>query len=107
MFSKFISECFEGYKFNAIKKKICAFCVSSSRQFLVRGDDFVISYPFPARFLSLCSLINVSSFNRIHCSKPDNSRAVQSVERATPGEEVLGSSHAVATRSLLIGPVSV
>ena len=31
----------------------------------------------------------------------------QSVERATPGEEVLGSIHAVAARSLLVGSVSV
>ena len=31
----------------------------------------------------------------------------QSVERATPGEEVPGSIHAEATRSLLIGSVSV
>ena len=31
----------------------------------------------------------------------------QSVERATPGEEVPGSIPAVAARSLLVGPVSV
>ena len=31
----------------------------------------------------------------------------QSVERATPGEEVLGSIPAVAARSLLVGSVSV
>ena len=31
----------------------------------------------------------------------------QSVERAAPGEEVLGSIPAVAARSLLIGSVSV
>ena len=31
----------------------------------------------------------------------------QSVERATPGEEVPGSIHAVAARSLLVGSVSV
>ena len=31
----------------------------------------------------------------------------QSVERATPGEEVLGSIPAVAVRSLLVGWVSV
>ena len=31
----------------------------------------------------------------------------QSVERATPGEEVLGSIPAVAARSLLAGSVSV
>ena len=31
----------------------------------------------------------------------------QSVERATPGEEVPGSIPAVATRSLLVGSVSV
>ena len=31
----------------------------------------------------------------------------QSVERATPGEEVLGSISAVAVRSLLVGSVSV
>ena len=30
-----------------------------------------------------------------------------SVERATPGEDVLGSIPAVATLSLLVGPVSV
>ena len=32
---------------------------------------------------------------------------VQSVERPTPGEEVLGSISAVAARSLLVGSVSV
>ena len=31
----------------------------------------------------------------------------QSVERATPGQEVLGSITAVAARSLLVGAVSV
>ena len=31
----------------------------------------------------------------------------QSVERATPGEEVLGSIPTVAARSLLVGSVSV
>ena len=31
----------------------------------------------------------------------------QSVERANPGEEVLGSIPAVAARSLLVGSVSV
>ena len=31
----------------------------------------------------------------------------QSVERMTPGEEVSGSIHAVATRSLLVGSMSV
>ena len=31
----------------------------------------------------------------------------QSVERGTPGEEVLGSISAVAARSLLVGSVSV
>ena len=31
----------------------------------------------------------------------------QSIERATPGEEVLGSIPAVAARSLLVGSVSV
>ena len=31
---------------------------------------------------------------------------VQSVERATPGEEVVGSISAVAARSLLVGLVS-
>ena len=31
----------------------------------------------------------------------------QSVERATPGEEVLDSIHALAARSLLVGSVSV
>ena len=31
----------------------------------------------------------------------------QSIERATPGEEVLGSIPAVATCSLLVGSVSV
>ena len=31
----------------------------------------------------------------------------QSVEQATPGEEVLGSILAVAVRSLLVGSVSV
>ena len=31
----------------------------------------------------------------------------QSVERATPDEEVAGSIHAVAARSLLVGSVSV
>ena len=33
--------------------------------------------------------------------------AAQSVERATPGEEVLGSTPAMAARSLLVGSVSV
>ena len=31
----------------------------------------------------------------------------QSVERTTPGEEVLGSTPIVALRSLLVGPQSV
>ena len=32
---------------------------------------------------------------------------VQSIERATPGEEVVGLIPAVATQSLLVGSVSV
>ena len=35
------------------------------------------------------------------------SAVAQSVERATPGEEVSGSISAVAARSLLVGSVSV
>ena len=35
------------------------------------------------------------------------SAVAQSVERATPGEEVSGSIPAVAARSLLVGSVSV
>ena len=35
------------------------------------------------------------------------STVAQSIERATPGEEVLGSFAAVAARSLLVGSVSV
>ena len=37
----------------------------------------------------------------------DYPRDAQSVERATPGEKVLGSIFAVAARSLLVGSVSV
>ena len=37
----------------------------------------------------------------------DRGAVAQSVERATPGDEVPGSIAAVATRSLLVGSVSV
>ena len=40
------------------------------------------------------------------CRNPGGA-VVQSVERATPGEEVPGSIPAVAARSLLVGSVSV
>ena len=44
----------------------------------------------------------------IPCISPKSGGAVtQSVERATPGEEVAGSIPAVAARSLLVGSVSV
>ena len=37
----------------------------------------------------------------------DAGAVTQLVERATPGEEVVGSTSTVATRSLLVGSVSV
>ena len=40
-------------------------------------------------------------------SKIQESTVAQPVERATPGEEVVGSIPAVAARSLLVGSVSV
>ena len=39
--------------------------------------------------------------------KEKGGAVAQSVERMTPGEEVPGSISAVATRSLLVGSVSV
>ena len=40
-------------------------------------------------------------------SQPMGGAVAQSVERATPGEEIPGSIPAVAARSLLVGSVSV
>ena len=41
------------------------------------------------------------------CHQAAGGAVAQSVERATPGEEVSGSIPAVAARSLLVGSVSV
>ena len=45
--------------------------------------------------------------NTSYLRLPLGSAVAQSVERATPGEEVPGSIPAVAARSLLVGSVSV
>ena len=50
-------------------------------------------------------LNNVS--NNFQYYRGTGGAVAQSVERATPGEEVLGSIPAVAARSLLVGSVSV
>ena len=41
------------------------------------------------------------------CADTCGGAVAQSVERPTPGEEVLGSTPAMAARSLLVGSVSV
>ena len=46
-------------------------------------------------------------YNQLVISIHSGGAVAQSVERATPGEEVLGSIPAVTTRSLLDGSVSV
>ena len=46
-------------------------------------------------------------FSSLHCVGVSSFPLAQSVERATPGVEVSGSTPAVAARSLLVGPVSV
>ena len=55
------------------------------------------------------ALYEMSSFQRFHTMTVQISggAVAQSVERATPGQEVPGSIPAVAARSLLVGSVSV
>ena len=66
-------------------------------------------------FINLYMLKIVCKFNLWHNALPREFSGfvfcflslAQSVERATPGEEVPGSIPAVAARSLLVGSVSV
>ena len=54
-----------------------------------------------------CSLFMLRIHNQFNCSRDQGGAVAQSVERATPDEEVPGSIPAVAARSLLVGSVSV
>ena len=66
----------------------------NSREAVFKGDLRKISY----RFTTMCVAKNAFPTNTIlYCQL---GAVAQSVERATPGEEVPGSIHAVATRSL-------
>ena len=57
-------------------------------------------------FLSL-NLLLTPSFTLSYDTSCEGGVVAQSVERATPGQEVPGSIPAVAARSLLVGSVSV
>ena len=59
--------------------------------------------------LTYCDLFffKVLCFTRFEIFNASGGAVAQSVERATPGEEVPGSIPAVAARSLLVGSVSV
>ena len=50
---------------------------------------------------------NHKKYYFIHVKRRGGGGVAQSVERATPGEEVPGLIAAVATQSLLVGSVSV
>ena len=83
-------------------------------------NSFSLYIFLPLRALSENLLLDIyykacdrSSRHGIVCSAPEErgggggGAVAQSVERATPGEEVPGSIPAVAARSVLVGSVSV
>ena len=55
----------------------------------------------------VCPVFTHSMYDKLFCVCPKGGAVAQSVERATPGEEVPGSIPAVAAHSLLVGSVSV
>ena len=69
-----------------------------------QAEDIGLKLPEKIDYSISSNLLNMIFFYQ-QCEK--RGVVAQSVERATPGEEVPGSIPAVASRSLLVGSVSV
>ena len=89
---------------------MCCFLFSSSEVIVCEWEENL-----PVHFASILVtipgltiiLVNTTNLAGILVNTPEGGLVAQSVEGATPGEEVPGSIPAVAARSLLVGSVSV